>query len=382
MPKALFAPWPDGPQRLLLDAALAPGPRSLAAFDEWLRSVDLEAEIGWSSVRLLPLAYQNLSHHGCSDPRMGLLKGVYRRVWLETNQLFHRTAPLFRGLQDAGVDLLLLKGAPIALTYYRNFSLRAMSDIDVCVRRRQVETAARVLDDQGWKPSAPLRSMSRYRHGLEFRHEEFGAIDLHWHVLKEVPDAAVDERFWAASEPLDFLGIPLRQLHPEDALLHTITHGLYANHEPPIRWITDSLAILSSRGPDIDWPRLIAFAERHRLFHRLAIGVLYLVEHHGAPVPDTHVKSLRGARASWIDRLETRWLLQPHPRSPFAWAWKRDLLRYGRITRTRNPLKFTHGYLVFVYGVETPPELTVAMARTLRQLPFKLYRRLESCWDR
>jgi hypothetical protein len=382
MSKPLFAPWPDGPQRLLLEAALAPGPRSLAAFDEWLRSVDLEAEIGWSSVRLLPLAYQNLSRHGCSDPRMGLLKGVYRRVWLETNRLFHRTAPLLRAFHDSGVDMLLLKGAPMTLAYYRNFSLRAMSDIDICVGRGQIENATRVLDEQGWKPCAPLRSMIKYRHGLEYQHEELGSIDLHWHVLKEIPDAAVDERFWAASEALDFLGIPVRQLHPEDALLHTVTHGLYANHEPPIRWITDSLAILSSRGTDIDWPRLFEFAERHRLFHRLAIGILYLVEHHGAPVPVTYVKTLRGARASWLDRLERRWLFQSHPRTPFGWLWKRAFLRYWRITHTRNPLRFTQGYLLFVYRAETRRELTVAMARTLRRLPLKLYRHLVLCWDR
>lgn len=379
MSKPLFAPWPNGPQRLLLDAALAPGPRAIAAFDQWHRSVDLEAEIGWSSVRLLPLAYRNLSRHGCTDPRMGLLKGIYRRVWLETNQLLHRTAPLLRALHGAGVDLLLLNGAPIAVAYYRNLSLRAMSDIDVCVPRSQIETADRVLDDQGWKPRAPLRSMLKHRHGLEYRHEELGSIDLHWHVLKEVPDAAVDERFRADSEPLDFLGIPVRQLHPQDALLHTMLHGLYANHEPPIRWITDSLVILSLRGTDIEWSRLLEFAERHRLLHRLATGILYLVEHHDAHVPDAYVKTLRGARASWVERLEMRWLFQPHPRSPFAWAWKRALVRYCRMTRTRNPLKFAHGFLVFGYGAETPGELAFAIARTLRQLPFKLYRRLVPC---
>jgi hypothetical protein len=310
---------------------------------------------------------------------MGLLKGVYRRVWLETNQLLHRTAPLLRALHGAGVDLLLLKGAPIAVAYYRNLSLRAMSDIDVCVPRSQIETADRVLHEQGWKPRAPLRSMLKHRHGLEYRHEEFGSIDLHWHVLKDVPDVAVDERFWADSEPLDFLGIPVRQLHPQDALLHTMLHGLYANHEPPIRWITDSLVILSLRGTDIEWSSLLEFAERHRLLHRLAIGILYLVEHHDAHVPDVHVKILRSARASWVERLEMRWLFQPHPRSPFAWAWKRDLVRYCRMTRTRNPLKFAHGFLVFGYGAETPGELAFAIARTLRQLPYKLYRRLMPC---
>lgn len=377
--RPLYAPWPTDSQALLLDAALRDRPRSLAAFEQWLGSVDLEAEIGWNSLRLLPLAYQNLTRHGCTDPRMGLLKGVYRRVWIETNQIFHRAAPVLQALRDAGVDLLLLKGAPIAVAYYRNPSLRAMSDIDVCVRRSHLEVADRVLAGRGWMPSVPLRSMARHRHGLEYRHEELGSIDLHWHVLKEVPDVAVDERFWADSESLDFLGIRVRQLHPRDALLHTLLHGLYANHEPPIRWITDSLAILSARGREIEWSRLIEFAERHRLLHRVAIGTLYLVDHHNAPVPDAYVKILRDARASLVDRLEKRWLYQPHPRSPFAWAWKLALIRYCRMTRTRNPLKFAHGYLAFVHRTETPGELAMAVTRTLGQLPLKVYRRLVPC---
>ena len=198
-------------------------------------------------------------------------------------------------------------------------------------------------------------------------------------MLKEVPDAAVDERFWAHSEPLDFLGIPVRQLHPQDALLHALLHGLFANHDPPIRWITDSLAILNSRGTDIDWSRLIGFAERHRLLHRVATGLLYLVEHHDAPVPDAYARTLRGVRAAWVDRLEMRWLLQQHPRSPFAWSWKRALIRYCRITRTRNPVKFAHGYLAFNYGADTPGELAFALARTMRLLPIKLYRRMVPC---
>jgi hypothetical protein len=372
--KPLFAPWPTGTQALLLDAALSDRP--LPAFEQWLGSVDLDEEIGWNSVRLLPLAYQNLSRHGCTDPRMGLLKGVYRRVWIETNRIFHRAAPVLQALREAGIDLLLLKGAPIAVAYYRNPSLRAMSDIDVCIRRSQLEAADRVLGAQGWTPCAPLRSMARHRHGLEYRHEELGSIDLHWHVLKEVPDTAVDERFWAASEPLDFMGIPVRQLHPRDALLHTLLHGLYANHEPPIRWITDSLAILNARGGDVDWAGLIAFGERHRLLYRIAIGILYLVEHHDATVPEEYVKILRGARPSPVDRLEKRWLYRPHPRSPFGWAWKVAFIRYCRMTRTRHPLKFVHGYLAFVHRAETPRELAAGLARSLRILPQKVYRRL------
>jgi hypothetical protein len=100
---------------------------------------------------------------------------------------------------------------------------------------------------------------------------------------------------------------------------------------------------------------------------------------HGAPVPDQYVKVLRDARASLVDKLEMRWLYQPHPRSPFAWAWKLALIRYCRMTRTRNPLKFAHGDLAYVHRTETPGELAIAITRTLGQLPLKVYRRLGPC---
>jgi hypothetical protein len=376
MSKPLFAPWPNGPQRLLLDAALAPGSRAIAAFDQWHRSVDLEAEIGWSSVRLMPLAYRNLSRHGCADPRMGLLKGVYRRVWLETNQLFHRTAPVLRALTAEGIDVLLLKGAPIALQYYRNLALRAMSDLDVCVRIDQLEEAARVLGERGWKARMPIGPMAlKYRHSVEYHHEQIGTIDLHWHVFKETPHAEADARFWSASEPLDFLGVPVRQLHPEDALLHGMIHGLCSNPDPPIRWITDSMAILTSRGADIEWPRLLLSAERHRVLHRFALGSLYLAEHHEAAIPEVAVNTLGSANRTWIERLEERILLQAHPRPPLGWDWRQSFVRYCRYAHTANPLKFAYGYFVFRYLAETRRDMAIALARKIRRFGFPRLRR-------
>ncbi|HET6363082.1 MAG TPA: nucleotidyltransferase family protein [Gemmatimonadota bacterium] len=363
MPHTRYGPWPTPAQRLLLDAALCEVPRSLLAFQEWLRSVDLKKEVGWSSLRILPLAYRNLSRHGCTDPRMALLKGVYRRVWSETNQLFHRTEPVLRSLRDNGVEVLLLKGAPIALGYYRNLSLRAMSDLDVCIRIEQVHASARILMKSGWNPRVPIDPRIKYSHSVEFEHKRLGTIDLHWHILKEAPHEDADAGFWAASEPLEFVGLPVRQLHPEDALLHTVIHGLCSNPDPPIRWITDSLAILAARGGDIEWPRLLASAERHRVLHRFALGIQYIAEHHEAPVPATHMETIRSTRPTWIERMEEWRLHKSHARTHLGWDWTHTFVRYCRYVRTRNPLKFACGYFAYRYRVETPREVAVALAK-------------------
>ncbi|MCU0647911.1 MAG: nucleotidyltransferase family protein [Gemmatimonadaceae bacterium] len=303
--------WPTPEQTLLLRAALGTGDEAEAAFRQWQGVVDVESEFGWSSVRLLPLVYRSLQQAGSHDPLMGRLKGVYRRMWAETHQRFQRVVPTLRALRDAGVEVLLLKGAPLVLTVYRNHALRPMSDVDLCVRSADVALAMSILEREGWalvEPWGDGTDRRRYTHAAQYRHPEGGEIDLHWHVLAERLDDVADAWFWASVEPLDFCGVGVWQLDPTRQLLHTIVHGVRWNPEPPIRWIADATALLATHGAVIDWDALCTFAAASRVSHRTGLGLRYLRVQHGAPVPAAVFDRL-GERHTWIERLEeTVWL--------------------------------------------------------------------------
>ena len=356
--------WPTPEQRLLLRAALLEGEAAIDAYREWRQRVDVDADFNWQSQRLMPLVYHNLSRQEGGDPLMPRLKGVYRRAWYETHQLFQRTAPAVAALAAAGIDVLLLKGAPLVLTYYGNHALRPMSDIDVCVPHAEAARAVTVLQGLGWRPtSAPVADRYRFFHALQFVHPDGGELDLHWHVMYESLAPGFDDAFWQDTEPLNFLGTPVRQLGPTLALLHQVVHGVRWNPETPVRWIPDSLQILRRRGHDVDWERLLAIAGRMRLTTRLALGLDFLRREMDASIEVARLEQLQRVTTTAVERWENSVILTD------TLAIQRQargnarviLADFARVVDpTQAPLRFAMTlphYLRFRFGLEGRREL-------------------------
>ena len=339
--------WPSAEQHLLLDAALRDAAPSVAAFRAWRTGVNLDANFGYETMRLLPLVYENMQRQGLRDPIMGRLKGVYRRAWYETHRLFHMVQPAVAALVAGGVEVLLLKGAPLSLTYYRNHALRPMADVDIMVAAADADRALEILGTVGWRAEVELDAdVFRFRHAVQCIGPGGAEIDLHWHVLYEAALGDVDQSFLATAEPLDFLGSPVRQLDPTNLLFLVIVHGVRWNDETPIRWIPDALTILRRRGTDVDWERIFAIAVAHRLTHRLGLGLGYLAGTFSAPVPQEILARLRARRVSFVERVERTVLLADNyrlRRSVLATQWV-SFVEYCRYADTRGPLAFISGF--------------------------------------
>ncbi|HUQ82054.1 MAG TPA: nucleotidyltransferase family protein, partial [Gemmatimonadaceae bacterium] len=302
--------WPSDEQRLLLDAALFDGDRATNAFRAWRSTVQLEAEFSRGSYRLLPLVYHNMLQLGMRDPLMGRLKGVYRRSWYETHQLFHRTQPLVKQLADAGIDVMLLKGAPLALSYYGNVALRPMADLDISVPQHRLADALGIMRRLGWRFSAdPDAEMVRFRHAVQCFGPDGSEVDLHWRVMYEIPEDAGDAEFWTTSEALDFMGTAVRQPDPTHTLLLIVVHGIRWNIETPVRWIPDALAVLRTRAADIDWGRLLALATQYRVTYRLGLGLTYRAETRSAAIPADTLGRIDAAGLTMLERFENSVLL-------------------------------------------------------------------------
>jgi hypothetical protein len=339
--------WPSAEQRLLLDAALLEDERALTAFREWQRTVDLDADFSYGSLRLLPLVYHNMHQRGVRDPLMGRLKGVYRRAWYESHQLFHRVQPVVSRLAASGIDVLLMKGAPLVLSYYRNHALRPMADVDLAVPRNRLDEALGILTRLGWRfAREPEPDMIRFHHALQCFGPEGGEIDLHWRLTYEISAEEAGDPFRTSAEPLDFMGTTVLQLDATHLLLQVVVHGVRWNLETPIRWIPDALAILRQRGSDIDWSTLHALADRLRVGFRLGLGLTWLAETFGAPVPPAALERFHASRVSVLERIENTVLLDDYrrfERSLLGNQWT-FFVEYCRSADARRPLAFASGY--------------------------------------
>lgn len=364
--------WPSNEQRLLLRAALLDGEEAVAAFQLWHHGIDLEAEFGRSAMRLLPLVYANLLRLGVNDPLLGRLKGVYRLTWCENQRLFHKMQPVLAYLRRGGVDLLLLKGAPLVVSYYRSPALRPMTDVDLAVRPEQLGRALGLLAELGWHgiKSAPTPDDLRYGHALLCTDGSGGELDLHYHFLRDCLTAAADRWFWSAAEPVDFLGVDALQLEPTALLFHTILHGVRWNEETPIRWIPDALSIIRERGDVIDWERLLDFAAAQELTHRLALGLTYLGRNFGLNLPAPVWSRLQRCRSGLRERIVNTAVLGNYSRwyrHPLTKQWM-IFADYCGGTKACGPLDFTVGfshYLRYRWQLRGRSEILPAVWRGL-----------------
>jgi hypothetical protein len=361
--------WPSPEQALLLRAALLDGDAALDAFRTWQSECDLAADVGRETLRLLPLAYDNLLRLGCDDPLMGRLKGVYRRTWCENQRLLAKLRIAVVALHEAGIEAVLLKGGALLHGYYRSPGLRPMADLDLAVRRPTLGQARQALEAIGWH-SDPLPAPADldYRHALWFEDADHAELDLHYHFLRDCLHERADDAFWAATEPFDWNGIPVRRLAPTVLLFHTIVHGVRWNIETPVRWIADALAILRSRGDEVDWDRLVAFAAEQRTMHRVALGVGYLARHFGVRVPRDAHSRLTQHRPTLLERIENTVVLsdprhlQRHPVGA-QWAILAD---YCRSAQSCGPARFIAGYphyLRYRWGLRGRAAIPGAIAR-------------------
>jgi hypothetical protein len=248
------------------------------------------------------------------DPVGAALRRDGRRSAARRIALEHLAGTLLDGLNAAGVPVLALKGAAVADRYYRDPSHRPMRDLDLLVRRRDVETVLRVAADRG---------LHRFEdvHGLAFElrfgsalvltstpHDDAKpAIDLHWELFGPAQFAVRGTRWldtaWHQAASAAIAGHPVLVLRPEHAVLHLAAHLAVHHAFGGLLWYCDLGRLL--RLSALDWDVVLAGAEELRLRGVLGL-VLGAVDHvlGVGPPPDVAKRLLhRTLRRSIARRL-------------------------------------------------------------------------------
>lgn len=288
--------WPDHAQQLLLQACLLENPqRAQAAFQAWTKAVDLFFVDAGSHMLLLML-YERLRDWAVEYPEMERLKGIARYFWVR-HQAYRRDlrelAAMFAG---GGIEIMLLKGAALNATVYRDGN-RLMSDIDIAVRRADAHKAGALLQAHGWEPQfRNVDMLSSVTHGCHYKRGD-SHLDLHWDFFHGRPlDAEGQELLWSDARTIDIDGAAVRSLCATDEFLHTCEHGLRVNETPPFRWLADALLIFRHGG--MDWGRLAKLAERFQLIDPVRQTLQYLETCLDAPVPGEAYAELGARRRS------------------------------------------------------------------------------------
>lgn len=182
-----------------------------------------------------------------------------------------RVLPVIDALADAGARCVVLKGAALLASIYRDASLRPMVDVDLLVDGSQLDMVESVLDGAGWIPGAELVRRDffpRFHYEREYvtRDEPRVRIDLHVRPFRPlrfattIPSAA----FLDGVQPREFRGQVIHIPDREMMLIHLSAHAaLHGASE--LRWLYDIHCWLCTHGASLDLRRVVERCRAWRL---------------------------------------------------------------------------------------------------------------------
>jgi len=222
--------------------------------------------------------------------------------------LHHRFQAIAERLQQSNIPVLLLKGIRIAQALYPSPGLRAMADLDILVRPRDLECACIAIEALGWRPEQkaadspalkrwPGRDMGQVAE-IAFRDPRGHLLEVHWHLVPYVWQRRLIhvgmDAVWREAVPLPSSvyagGLELSPSHTLAYLcIHQALHGLA--HLKGFLDIDLFVRKIQSNG-GWDWDRLAACCREWRAgsaaFHALTFSRALF----GTPVPAAVLQAL------------------------------------------------------------------------------------------
>jgi len=373
--------WPDELQTAVLRAALCDADTAVREWRALQPTLVLDDLRDPEVHRLLPLVHHNLSRLGVVDDDFPRLRGIQRRTWFENQQRIHEVKPTLRALQDAGIDVLLLKGLPLALLYYEDVGLRPMADVDVLIPYSTFDLTLDLLEADGWRDLGLDISRDRRRrmyHGAGMQHPDGRSLDVHWQlalpfVLPHAESESNDD-FFRDAVPISLGDVDLLTLNPADMLLHVVVHGLWSGSAANARWCADATVVIQRAGDTLDWGRLLDQTVRRDLVIPVSNALRFVEDVLGAPVPPWVINELAAVEVSRRTRRAYRVILRD-PTGPAVIGglrgtqayWARQSAKWGTLRAAREFPAFLQDNWNLDHPAQVPVEAVRKAVKRVRK---------------
>ncbi len=202
-------------------------------------------------------------------------------------------------LHDAGIPVIILKGAYYADVIYGNSALRPMNDLDLLIRESDLSQADKILLEAGYSRRGDVRRDRATKANVGFVSRPGDVIiELHWHLVVPYSSLRIDMNdIWDNAVPTVVGGSEVMVLSVEDLLLyqcyHTAKH-MFSYYG--LRSLYDIIEIINYNRSPIDWETIMQRARRWNAVNSVYLAFQLAVELLHAPIDRDAIESIKPTR--------------------------------------------------------------------------------------
>lgn len=220
------------------------------------------------------------------------LLSSHRDAMLQALALERHLVTLSAALEEAAVDMVLLKGPALAHTVYPDPSWRPFADLDLMVKRRDWRQACEVLTSRGLRRGLPEPRAGfdeRFGKAAEFIGGDGLMVDLHRTLVVGPFGLWVDpDELFEKKVPLRVGGRRIFRFDDTNLLIHACMHASLGWWPPLLMPVRDVVQVASFA--NVDWEVLEDRSQRWKLIAVVRHAFETAVETLGVALPgDTRV---------------------------------------------------------------------------------------------
>jgi hypothetical protein len=242
--------------------------------------------------------------------------------------LFRELGRILRALDEAGVPVIVLKGAALAEAVYGNIALRPMADLDLLVPHESLAPTLAALANLGHLAADTETqdgAAATFENEVMLRKAGPVAVltEIHWSLLDSphYQHLLPMSWFWETAIPVRIEGAEVLVLGPEALLMHLCAHLALHHGGRGLLWLHDVAEALHHFRDRLDWDLLLAKAEEYDLVLPLQLILPRVAEDWAAPVPPGFLQRLRRLEPSPQEVRVFNWLTaRERPVAQRFWA--------------------------------------------------------------
>lgn len=230
--------------------------------------------------------------------------------------IFMELGKVLEALKKAGLQVIVLKGAPLAEVVYKNLALRPMLDVDLLVKKKdllRIDKQLKILDYWPLDRSIDDGDFSpTYLTTRDYRSSSVNSpsFHIHWHfVNSSIPNESYIkhirmEDIWQDAEKTHIANVETLAMSPHHLIIHLSEHALRVTHSlSKLSFFCDIHEVINFYKERLDWNQLIEESQKFNLNRLVYLSLYFSFNFFGTYVPEDVLLRLRPERFSLGEKI-------------------------------------------------------------------------------